>query len=114
LRYGLIFGKGLGIIGGAGLANLNVINLGGELNEFTDRRLSVMLDYLIFSNVEKAAANVATDLGNELDLQLKYPVHKNVKLGVSYAMYSPGKEIKDAFGVSDTVTRWGADLSVKF
>ncbi|MDO8733710.1 MAG: alginate export family protein [Elusimicrobiota bacterium] len=118
LRYGLIFGRTVNFAGvginGAGLTNLSVINLGGGLENLTDRKLALILDYLIFSITDNGGSNISTAIGSELDLKLKYPVHRNVKLGVSYAVFSAGKAIKDITGNDDSVTRLGADLGLKF
>lgn len=96
--------------------NANWIKLSASIKPV--EKLAVALDYFIYNLDEKvvttdgAVRKAKTDLGTEVDLNLKYAYTEDVSLGLLLAMFMPGDSYAE--GNDKTAQEAVATMAVKF
>ncbi len=107
VRYGEIWGNtpGAGKTGGAGIANLNVVNIGADYG--VNDKVKASADYLILKRNEKVAGT--KKIGNEIDLKATYEHSENLSMDLVVARLMTDK----AFGTDD-IDKVNLQMNVKF
>lgn len=92
---------------------LNVIGLGGNYNlPILDKKYTVYADYFMAKLNETGAG--PDDIGNEIDLAVKYAHNDNVSIKAGYAMLMPGEALNGTGNPDDDITKLWAKLMVKW
>jgi|GEM_PF-3099426 len=116
-RYGEVYGKGLDVginnVGGAGITNQTVIALeaGFAPSAILDGKLGLGLGYYMF-DLTKVPSGAEKNLGNEIDVKVKYDLTKDVCLGLTYGIFTPGKALESTG--KDAANVLAMNLNVKF
>jgi hypothetical protein len=115
-RYGEVYGKGLNVganVGGAGITNQTIIVLeaGFAPSAILDGKLGLGLGYYMFSKT-KVASGEDSNIGNEIDVKVKYDLTKDVGLGLTYGIFTPGKALESTG--KDAANVLAMNLNVKF
>ena len=111
-RYGEVYGKGL-FGGNVGITNQTVIALeaGFVPSAILDGKLGLGLGYYMFSRT-KVASGEDSNIGNEIDVKVKYDLTKDVGLGLTYGIFTPGKALESTG--KDAANVLAMNLNVKF
>ena len=101
------------VTGGAGISNLNVVNIGADYN--VNDKVKVSADYLMLKRNEKVAT-VATPagtdkIGSEIDLKVCYAHSENVSLDLVLARLMSDKALADPASDIDKVN---LQMNIKF
>jgi len=115
-RYGEVYGKGLfGLGGNFGITNQTVIALeaGFAPSTILDGKLGLGLGYYMFS-ITKVASGQDSNIGNEIDVKVKYDLTKDVCLSLTYGIFNPGKALEGSIGGKDAANVLAMNLNVKF
>lgn len=115
--YGLGTVTGYSLSGGLDTGSqgpgLNIIGLGGNYNlPILDKKYTVYADYFMAKFNETGAG--PDDIGNELDLTVKYVHNDNVSVKAGYAMLMPGEALNGMGSPDDDITKLWAKLMVKW
>ena len=99
------------VTGGAGISNLNVVNIGADYD--VNDKVKVSADYLMLKRNEKVAT-VATPagtdkIGSEIDLKVCYAHSENVSLDLVFGRLMTDKE----FGTAD-IDKVNLQMNIKF
>jgi len=111
-RYGEVYGKGL-FGGNVGITNQTIIALeaGFAPSAILDGKLGLGLGYYMFS-ITKVASGQDSNIGNEIDVKVKYDLTKDVCLSLTYGIFNPGKALE---GIGkDAANVLAMNLNVKF
>lgn len=106
LRYGEIWGNTPAagtVTGGAGIANLNVVNVGADYD--VNDKVKASADYLILKRNEGAAKKI----GNEIDLKATYAHSENLSIELVVARLMTDKD----FGTDD-IDKVNLQMNFKF
>lgn len=102
-QFGGVGTGSAGLDTGSEGAGLNVINIGGMYRlPWMDGRLVAKGDYYVAKYNE--TATFPDDIGNEIDLSVKYKHNNSVSAAVGYAIFSPGEAW--ATDGDDTTKMW--------
>jgi len=112
-RYGEVYGKGL-FGGNVGITNQTIIALeaGFAPSAILDGKLGLGLGYYMFS-ITKVASGQDSNIGNEIDVKVKYDLTKDVCLSLTYGIFNPGKALGIGIG-KDAANVLAMNLNVKF
>ena len=124
-RFGIIWGEHTnaagapslnGSVGGAGLTNLRVFDLGAGTNcPITHVGIDLNWYRFIYDESLATVPNAGkTSAGSELDLILSHKHSENVSLEASLARFWVGDALQNAATPTNPVTRIGADVKIKF
>lgn len=92
---------------------LNIIGLGGSYNlPILDKKYTAYADYYMAKLNETGAG--PDDIGNEIDLAVKYVHNDNVSIKAGYAMLMPGEALNGTGNPDDDITKLWAKLMVKW
>lgn len=92
---------------------VNVIGLGGSYNlPILDKKYTAYADYFMAKLNETGAG--PDDIGNEIDLAVKYAHNDNVSIKAGYAMLMPGEALNGTGAPDDDITKLWAKLMVKW
>ncbi|MBK6880243.1 MAG: hypothetical protein IPO76_01205 [Elusimicrobia bacterium] len=92
---------------------LNIIGLGGNYNlPILDKKYTVYADYFMAKLNE--TGSFPDDIGNEIDLTVKYVHNDNVSVKAGYAMLMPGDGLNGTGAPDDDITKLWAKLMVKW
>ncbi|MBU2528255.1 hypothetical protein KKF70_02560 [bacterium] len=107
LRYGEIWGNTTetAILGGVGIANLSVVNVGADYD--VNDKVKASADYLILKRNELVAGT--KKIGNEIDLKATYEHSENLSMELVVARLMTDK----AFGTDD-IDKVNLQMNFKF
>lgn len=92
---------------------VNIIGLGGSYNlPILDKKYTAYADYYMAKLNETGAG--PDDIGNEIDLAVKYAHNDNVSIKAGYAMLMPGEALNGTGNPDDDITKLWAKLMVKW
>jgi len=113
-RYGEVYGKGL-FGGNVGITNQTIIALeaGFAPSAILDGKLGLGLGYYMFS-ITKVASGQDSNIGNEIDVKVKYDLTKDVCLSLTYGIFNPGKALEGRGIGKDAANVLAMNLNVKF
>ena len=108
LRYGEIWGNTTEttILGGVGISNLNVVNIGADYG--VNDKVKASADYLILKRNELAGLTTKK-IGNEIDLKVCYEHSENLSMDLVVARLMTDK----AFGTDD-IDKVNLQMNFKF
>ena len=111
-RYGKVYGKGL-FGGNVGITNQTVVALkaGFTPSVILDGKLGLWAGYYMF-DLTKVPSDAEKNLGNEIDVKVKYCLTDNVCLGLTYGIFTPGKAL-ESIG-KDAASVLAMNLNIKF
>jgi len=110
-RYGEVYGKGL-FGGNVGITNQTVVALeaGFAPSVILDGKLNLGLGYYMF-DLTKVPSGAEKNLGNEIDVKVKYSLTDNVGLCLTYGIFTPGKALGSDLDAANVLAM---NLNVKF
>jgi len=114
LSYGEVWGNspaGPFAVGGAGIQDLNVMNIGVDYD--VNDKVSSSADYLIFTENE-AAAGTKDDIGSEIDLKATYTHSESVSLDLVVARFMSGDAWKAVVDPPADIDKVNLQMNVKF
>jgi hypothetical protein len=92
---------------------LNIIGLSGNYNlPILDKKYTVYADYFMAKLNETGAG--PDEIGNEIDVTVKYVHNDNVSIKAGYAMLMPGEALNGTGNPDDDITKLWAKLMVKW
>ena len=108
--YGEVWGNtpGTAILDGAGIQNLNVVNIGADYD--VNDKVKASADYLMLKRNE-VAAGAEDKIGSELDLKVCYAHSENVSLDLVLARLMSDKALADPASDIDKVN---LQMNIKF
>ena len=110
IGYGEVWGNtpGTAILDGAGIQNLNVVNIGADYD--VNDKVKASADYLMLKRNE-VAAGAEDKIGSELDLKVCYAHSENVSLDLVLARLMSDKALADPASDIDKVN---LQMNIKF
>jgi len=111
IAYPALFPAGEGMV--INVQNPGLINAGAGLQSIklglglqpTDK-LGLGLDFFYLKTNEAGAASSSTNLGNEIDLSLKYMYTEDLWMGIDYGYFMKGDYIRDNTSLGETENAW--------